>query len=58
VFAIVHGRLEKRAVQPGVRDDARELVQVGAGVAPGDSVITGAIDGLVPGQAVGVGAGN
>ena len=55
VMAIVNGRLVRKPVTTGVRDEGRDLVQVIAGVAAGDTVVTGPVEGLEPGRAVIVG---
>lgn len=58
VYTIARGLLEKHTIESGVRDDGRGLAEVRSGLAAGDSVVTGAIDGLQPGQPVGVAAGD
>jgi RND family efflux transporter MFP subunit len=56
-YAIVieAGRLARRAISIGVRDDGRGLVEVKSGLEAGDVVLTGPLEGLVPGQRVTVG---
>ena len=44
------GRLARRNVKAGLRDEARDLVQVLAGLAEGDRVLVGPAEGLVSGQ--------
>jgi RND family efflux transporter MFP subunit len=44
------GRLAKRTVRTGLRDEAQDLVQVLAGLADGDRVLVGPADGLTDGQ--------
>ena len=56
VYAIAGGRLAKHAIQPGIRDPGRGLAEVRGGIAAGDSIVTGATDGLQPGQSVGIAA--
>jgi len=46
------GRAQRRAVRSGVHDDARDLVQLLAGVAEGDRVVVGPVEGLAAGQVV------
>ncbi len=57
VFAIVDGRLARRPVRTGVRDDAHDLVEVLEGLQNGDTVVTGTLAGLADGQAVRVAGG-
>jgi len=57
VYAVARGRIERRIVDTGVRDQARDLAEIRSGLAAGDSVIVGAIEGLTPGQRVSVAAG-
>jgi len=56
VYAITRGRLEKRTVEPGVHDEQRGLAEIRTGVAAGDSIVTGVVGGLTPGQAIGIAA--
>ncbi len=44
------GRLAKRTVKPGLRDESRDLVEVLEGIAVGDRVLVGPAEGLSPGQ--------
>lgn len=44
------GSLERRDVKAGLRDDARDLVQVLGGLADGERVVVGPVEGLVAGQ--------
>jgi len=55
VLVVEDGKLARRAVTIGVRDDARDLVQVVSGLAEGDTVVTGPIQGLEPGRLVAIG---
>ena len=54
-LAIRNGRVERRAVTTGVRDAAQGLVEIRSGIAAGDTVVTGLIEGLVAGQSVDIG---
>ncbi|MFI5370651.1 MAG: efflux RND transporter periplasmic adaptor subunit [Candidatus Eisenbacteria bacterium] len=55
VYTIESGRLARHAVRPGVRDVDHGLTEIMTGLAPGDTVIVGAVEGLVTGQAIKVG---
>ena len=55
VLVVEGGKLAKSRVTTGVRDDERDLVQVLSGVAAGDTVVTGPIEGLEPGRLVSIG---
>lgn len=57
VFVLAGGRLEKREVRTGVRDESRDLVEVLEGLKAGESVVTGTLAGLGEGQAVRVTGG-
>ena len=46
------GRLAKRAVRAGLHDDARDLVEILSGIAAGDRVVVGPVEGLMQGQPV------
>jgi len=54
-MVIENGKLARRDIKTGVRDNVRDLVEILSGLKPGDSVVTGPIEGLVPGQAVQIG---
>ena len=56
-FAMVveNGKVARRAVQAGLQDPSRDLVQIVSGLAAGDVVVTGPIEGLTPGRAVEIG---
>ena len=54
-MVIENGKVARRDIKVGVRDEVHDLVEILSGLKPGDSVITGPIEGLVPGQAVQVG---
>ncbi len=59
VLALERGRLVRRSVTAGVRDEARDRVEIAAGVAETDTVLVGTAAGLVVGQRVSVaGAGH
>jgi RND family efflux transporter MFP subunit len=51
-FVIEHGRLARRDVRTGVRDETHDLVEVLQGLSAGDTVVTGTLAGLGEGQAV------
>lgn len=52
VMVVEDGRLARKPVRTGVRDEVRELVQVTAGLAPGAAVVRAPVEGLAPGAAV------
>jgi len=52
VYVVAQGRLARREVRTGVRDDAHDLVEVIEGLTAGDTVVTGTLAGLAEGQAV------
>lgn len=52
VYVLAQGRLARREVRTGVRDDAHDLVEVLSGIAAGDTVVTGTLAGLGEGQTV------
>jgi RND family efflux transporter MFP subunit len=56
-FAMVieNGRLVRREVKAGLRDESRDLVEILGGLNPGDVVVTGPIEGLNAGETVKVG---
>ncbi len=49
------GKLARREIRAGVRDEGRDLVEILSGLKAGDVVVVGPIEGLTPGQAVQVG---
>jgi len=49
-WVVVGGKLERRAIRPGLRDEARDRVEVLEGLAEGDSVVTGPTEGFEPGR--------
>ena len=56
VYAVSRGRIARRRVTLGIVDDDRSLVEIAAGVAAGDTVIVGPIEGLTDGTPVQVGS--
>jgi len=56
-FAMIvkDGKLERREVRVGVRDEAQDRIEVLSGLAAGDVVVVGPIEGLEAGRAVQVG---
>jgi RND family efflux transporter MFP subunit len=56
-FAMVveNGKLARREVRAGLQDPGRDLVQIVSGLSAGDVVVTGPIEGLIPGRAVQIG---
>jgi membrane fusion protein (multidrug efflux system) len=55
VYLVDHGKLARRRVQVGIADDDQALIQITAGVAAGDTVVIGPIEGLTDGTRVEVG---
>ena len=55
-YLVSGGRLVRRVVQVGVNDDDQGLVEITGGVAPGDTVVVGPIEGLTEGTPVAIGA--
>jgi len=56
VYAVSGGKIARRRVTLGVVDDERSLVEIATGVAAGDTVIVGPIEGLADGAPVQVGS--
>jgi hypothetical protein len=52
VWIVENGRLAKRDVVAGMRDDLQDLVEVKTGLAGGEVVVIGAEEGLEAGLAV------
>ncbi|MEQ1832450.1 MAG: efflux RND transporter periplasmic adaptor subunit, partial [Candidatus Eisenbacteria bacterium] len=50
VWVLANGKLDKKAVKAGLRDERRDLVEVLSGLAEGDQVITGPVEGFAPGR--------
>jgi hypothetical protein len=46
IVRVKGGKVERVNVELGLRDDARELVEVRTGVAPGDTLLRGAAQGI------------
>jgi len=58
-WVLANGRLAKKTVRTGLRDEARDLVEVLEGLAEGDQVVIGPVDGFTVGRAAQVaGKGN
>ena len=51
-WVVSGGRLHRRDVTVGLRDDQNDLVEVRSGLQSGDKVVIGSIEGLVDGQPV------
>ncbi len=58
VMRIKQGRVERVEVQPGLRDESSEKVEITAGLLAGDTVLIGVAQGITPGTAVRVSAVN
>lgn len=56
VLRLRAGQTERVAVQLGIRDEEAEMVEIAAGLAAGDTVVTGAARGITPGTPVRVGS--
>jgi RND family efflux transporter MFP subunit len=52
IVRVKGGKVERVNVELGLRDDARELVEVRTGVAPGDTLLRGAAQGISAGTLV------
>jgi RND family efflux transporter MFP subunit len=52
VLRLAGGKVERVTVEVGVRDDERGVIELLAGVAAGDTLLTGAAQGITPGTAV------
>jgi RND family efflux transporter MFP subunit len=57
VMLVSHGALVRRDVAIGVRDEARDRIEVLRGLAEGDTVVVGPVEGLEQGQRVQVAGG-
>ncbi len=51
-WVVMGGKLEKRKVTTGVRDELRDLVEVTSGLSAGEVAVVSPIEGLAPGQPV------
>ena len=58
VYAVSSGKIARRRVAVGVADDDLSLVEITSGVAAGDTVIIGPIEGLADGTPVEIGGGS
>lgn len=58
VLRLRGGRAERVEVQLGLKDEAREVYEIAAGVSVGDTLLLGAAQGITPGTPVRVGAPN
>lgn len=56
-YVVAGGRLARRELRTGVRDESHDLVEVLEGLAAGDTVVTGTLAGLGEGQTVRVTGG-
>lgn len=56
-FVVEGGKLAKRSLRTGVRDESHDLVEVLEGLKAGETVVTGTLAGLAEGQAVRVAGG-
>jgi RND family efflux transporter MFP subunit len=52
VHRVKAGRVVETPVEPGLRDEVAEMVEIRSGVAPGDTVLLGSAQGLAPGSRV------
>jgi RND family efflux transporter MFP subunit len=52
VMVVDGGKLAKRPVRTGVRDETLELVEITGGLAPGARVVRAPVEGLAPGASV------
>ena len=50
VMTVRQARLARRDVVAGLRDETQDRVEITSGIAEGDTVVTGPIEGLEPGQ--------
>jgi membrane fusion protein (multidrug efflux system) len=57
-FVVEHGRLARRPIGVGIADDAQGLVEITSGVAAGDTVIVGPVEGLAGGTPIRIGNGS
>jgi RND family efflux transporter MFP subunit len=52
VWLVANGKAEKRAVDAGIRDEVRDLVEIRSGLKEGETVVVGPVETLNPGQQV------
>lgn len=50
VWVLAGGKLEPKPVKVGLRDESRDLIEVLDGLAEGDQVVTGPVEGFTPGR--------
>lgn len=55
VYAVSNGKIAKRSVTIGLADDDQGLVEIASGIAAGDTVVVGPIEGLSNGTPVEIG---
>jgi hypothetical protein len=56
VVRVKNGKVERVNVELGLRDDARERVEIRSGVQPGDTLLIGAAQGISAGTPIRVAA--
>jgi membrane fusion protein, multidrug efflux system len=52
VYVIAQGKIVRRPVRTGITDTGRGLIEVRGGLAPGDTVVVGPVEGLAEGMRV------
>jgi hypothetical protein len=52
VYRVRQAKVERVPVDPGLRDDAAEKIEIRSGLAAGDTVLLGSAQGLSPGSEV------
>ncbi len=50
VWTLASGQLEKKTVTLGLRDESRDLIEVLSGLAEGEAVVIGPVEGFTPGR--------
>jgi RND family efflux transporter MFP subunit len=50
VWVLANGALDRKPVRVGLRDEARDLIEVLSGLAEGEQVVIGAVEGFMPGR--------
>ena len=53
-WVLANGRLERKAIKTGLRDEGSDRIEVLEGLAEGETVVTGPIEGFAPGRAASV----